>query len=69
MAGPADQKGPWPKGVRFSGRTIGKMLSKKKHQGSEHVQLRTKNQIKPTGKARFPNGKYTYEDGSPDIKK
>lgn len=55
----------WPKGVKFSGRTIGRMLRKFKKRTSESRPLRVKNQLVPQGKARFPNGKYRYADGSP----
>ncbi len=65
---PIDLRGPWPKGVSFSGRTVGMMFSKKKNQGSERLKLRAKNQLKPTGNKRFPNGKYFHDDGTPVIK-
>ncbi len=61
-------KGPTPKKTKFSGRTIGRMLSKKKNQGSEKLQLRAKNQLKPSGPDRFPDPaypKYRAADGSP----
>lgn len=53
----------------FSGRTIGKMLRKRRGGGlpsSQHNGLRRHAQLKPAGPNRFPRGhKYMYGDGTP----
>ncbi len=48
------------KGNKDSGRTIARMLQRggKKNSGCESRPMRSKNQPKPTGRARFPFGKY-----------
>ena len=57
-----DKAGPFAKGCSFSGRSIGKMLSKKKNKGSEPLQLRSKTDLRPSGKKRFPLGKFRLAD-------
>ena len=57
-----EKAGPWTKGCSFSGRTIGKMFSKKKNSGSEHLQLRSKTDLRPRGRNRFPLGKFRLAD-------
>jgi hypothetical protein len=45
----------------MSGRTVGKMLRAANHRSkpnSEHRPLRARNQPKPMGRNRFPEGKY-----------
>jgi hypothetical protein len=50
-----EEKNALPKGTRFSGRTIGRLLQKDKRGSSESRSLRQKNQPQPRDKDRFPD--------------